>query len=254
MTSCEELIRPALESAFSDALIISENDGDCRVSIPFERSDGDMITLWILKRRDKYYITDEGETFGQLYLSNIDLNQERRSHRIKTIQERFNLDKAKEEVSVTASQDKLGIRILDIIQAVQSMSYLTYTRRQYTQTDFRADVGAYLTESGYRYDSNPEVTGTSENHRVDFSILGQNQPTYLEALHAETAPSAKSMAQRTMYKWVDIQHEIPDVKRLSVIDDESGEFGHDAERILRNYSDGLISWSQRNQLNTILTA
>jgi len=254
MNNCNSLIRPALENAFSGNLYIDQDAEDCRITLPLERSDGDFITLWIIKRGEQYQITDEGETYGLLYLSNINLDQKRRKNRIQTVQERFGLDKVKEEISVTAQKDELGDRILDVIQAVQAMSYLTYTRRQYTQTDFRADVATFLSELGYRYDSNPDVSGISEPHRVDFSILDQNRPTYIEALHAEDTSSAKAMAQRTAYKWGDINAEIPDAHRISVIDDDSGEFGHDAERILENWSDALIPWTQNDRLGPAIVS
>jgi len=254
MNNCNSLIRPTLENAFSGNLFINEDGEDCCITLPLERSDGDFITLWVIKRGSRYQITDEGETYGLLYLSNINLDQKRRNNRIQTIQERFDLDKAKEEVSVIAEKEELGERILDVIQAVQAISYLTYTRRQYTQTDFRADVATFLSELGYRYDSNPDVKGISEPHRVDFSILDQDRPTYIEALHAEDISSAKAMAQRTAYKWNDINAEIPDSHRISVIDDDSGEFGHDAERILQNWSDALIPWTQNDRLDSAIIA
>lgn len=256
MTKCSELVRPQLIEAFDTGLSIDADREDCRVTLPFERSDGDAIRLWVVQNGDQYTITDEGETYGLLYLSNINLDQERRANRVKTIQERYSLDQAKQEVKATVSKDELGQRILEVGQAVQSISHLTYTRRQYTQTDFRADVGTYITELGFRYDTNPEVQGTSEKHRVDFGIKDQEKPTYIQALHAEDASTAKTMAQRTMYKWTEIQgHYGNNVNRVSVTDDESGEFGHDSETILRNYSDSLVPWSQRDDmLNSAITA
>lgn len=248
MTDCESVIRPAIASAFSEATLISEDNGDCRITVPFERSDGDLITLWVVQQGDSYIITDEGETHGMLYLSNINLDQESRSRRVQTVREQFDLDTVEDEVRITVSEDELGRRVIDAIQAVQALSYLTYTRRQYTQTDFRADVGDYLLSSDIKYDNNPSIPGATEDHRVDFSIRGQSQPTYLEALHAEDASTAKSMAWRTMHKWVDIRERDSEMFTISVVDDESGEYGHDTERILRNYSDQLVPWSQRDEL------
>lgn len=254
MNNCDNKIRPLLESAVNTSISIQPDRGDCKIVLPLERSDGDAVTIWVIKQGEKYRITDEGETYGLLYLSNINLDQERRENRVNTIQERFRLDEAKEQVSALASEENLGQRILDVAQAIQSLSYLTYTRRQYTQTDFRADVGTFLTEMNFRYNSNPDVEGISETHRVDFSILGQERPTYVETLHAEDASTAKTMAQRTAYKWGDIGQKMPDVHRVSVVDDESGEFGRDAERILTNWSDEFVPWSMKDRLSAAITA
>ncbi len=248
MTDCEAVIRPAIANAFSEATIISEDNGDCRIAVPFERSDGDLITLWVIENGDSYVITDEGETHGMLYLSNINLERESRSRRVESIREQFDLDPVENEIRITTSEENLGRRVIDAIQAVQALSYLTYTRRQYTQTDFRDDVRNFLHDSDLRFDNNPSVPGASGEHRVDFSIRGQSQPTYLEALHAEDASNAKSMAWRTMRKWVDIRKHGSEVFTISVLDDEAGEYDHETERILRNYSDQLVPWSQRDQL------
>lgn len=251
MMTCEHLIRPELENAFSDRINIIEDSGDCKITVPFQRSDHDAITLWIHKRGDEYVITDEGETYGMLYLSNVDLEQDRRKKRVESTKKHFNLDEAKYEIKIVTEEERLGERLLDAIQAIQSISYLTYTRRQYTHSDFRDDVGSYLSEQGYRYDPNVEIKGGTENHRIDFHIR-QPQPTYLEALHAENASSIHSMAQRTAYKWTDLKLKNENITRISVLDDESGQVDDRAINILKNYSDTFVPWSQRDTLVEVL--
>ncbi len=249
MNDCASEIRPALTEAFSNGLHIVPAGDDCKVTFPIDRSDGDSISVWVIDRGDDTFeITDEGETYGMLYLSNVDLDQTRRENRVETLQERYSLDSAKEEISVVADRENLGRRLLDVLEAVQGVSYLSYTRKQYTQTDFRGDVGSALTEMGFNYNANPEVDGASEKHRMDFSVLQQSQPTYIESFHSENASSAKRMARNTAYKMNDIRIKTPDVRMVSVVDDESGEYGADAESILENYSDALVPWSQRDRL------
>lgn len=244
---CERLVLPALKSAFENSVQVSSDNGTCRVTVPFDRADQDAIALWIVENGDGYTITDEGETYGMLYLSNVDLEQKRRKKRLESIQKRFNLDQAKYEIKLSASSETLGQRIIDAIQAVQSISYLVYTRRQYTVSDFREEVGEYLSEYGYNYSRNAKIDGKIEQHRVDFDIVA-DKPAYLEALHAENVSTAHSMAQRTAYKWTDIQKTAPEIIRVSTLDDESGEFDERAANILREYSDEYVPWSERGSL------
>lgn len=251
MRKCEHLIRPGLEQAFSDEIRITEDGNECRVTVPFQRADQDAITLWIRKRGDEYVITDEGETYGMLYLSNIDIRQDRRKKRVESTKKHFGLDEAEYEVKLTTNKEHLGERLLDAIQAIQSISYLTYTRRQYTHSDFRDDVGSYLSDHDYRYDPNVEIQGGTEKHRIDFHIR-RPQPTYLEALHAESASSIHSMAQRTAYKWTDLELKNEDITRISVLDDESGQVDDRAVNILKNYSDAFVPWSKRDTLVDVL--
>ncbi|WP_436900251.1 DUF1828 domain-containing protein [Halovenus halobia] len=247
MTNCKDLVWPALNSAFEESVSITDEDGECRITVPFERADRDAITLWIRREGEEYVISDEGETYGYLYLSNINLDQSRREKRLSSTKQRFDLDSAKYEIKLTTSKERLGQRLLDAIQAVQSISYLSYTRRQYTQTDFRDEVGSYLNGKGYHYERNVDVEGDSEPHRVDFHVQN-GKPTYLDALHAEDVSTSHGMAERTAFKWVDIQAGAPEVKTIAVLDDESGEYDERTVRILSNYSDKYIPWSARGSI------
>jgi len=247
MTDCKDLVWPPLDSAFEEGVTVTQEGGECQITVPFERADRDAITLWIRREGEKYVITDEGETYGYLYLSNINLDQSRREKRLSSTKQRFDLDSAKYEVKLTTSEEKLGHRLLDAIQAVQSISYLSYTRRQYTQTDFRDEVGSYLDREGYHYERNVEVEGGSEPHRVDFHVQN-GKPTYLDALHAEDVSTSHRMAERTAFKWVDIRSGVPEAKTIAVLDDESGEFDERTVRILSDYSDKYIPWSARGSL------
>lgn len=239
MNDCERLIRPELNSAFSDSIRF-ERDGDlCCVTVPFERADQDAVTLWVRQDGDSYVITDEGETYGMLYLSNVNLSQDRRRKRLQSVKQRFDLDEVKYEVKLRANKTTLGRRMIDAVQAVQSISYLLYTRRQYTQPDFRGEIGDYLSEQSYEYTPNAKVGGVSEDHRVDYAVRSRKR-AYLEALHAEDESTAHSMAQRTAYKWTDISRANPDVILISVLDDESGEYDDRSINILTEYSDAYI--------------
>ncbi|MFC7069508.1 DUF1828 domain-containing protein [Halobaculum lipolyticum] len=215
------------------------------MTVPLERSDRDAITLWVKQQGEKYRISDEGETYGMLYLSNINLSQERRADRLNTIKSRFGLDEAKQQVVITTDEEHLGARMWDAIQAVQSISYLSYTRQQYTSNDFRNDVGEYFTENGITYTRNKDVTGASKDHVIDFNIQHQPIPTYVEAVHAENESSAESMADRIGFKWTDVRQMNSEIHTVSVLDDESGEYNSSTVKILENYSDDFVYWSDR---------
>jgi len=251
MTDCEDIVWPALDSAFKEGVTITSEEGECHVTVPFERADRDAISLWIRREGENYVVSDEGETYGYLYLSNINLDQSRREKRLQSTKQRFNLDSAKYEVKLTAEKERLGARLLDAIQAVQSISYLSYTRRQYTQTDFRNEVGSYLDDEGYHYERNIDIDGDSEPHRVDFHVQN-GKPTYLDAIHAEDVSTSHSMAERTAFKWVDIQAGTPDVTTITVLDDETGEYDERTVRILSNYSDEYIPWSTRGSITNAI--
>lgn len=174
-----------------------------------------------------------------LFLSNINLDQERRQKRLQSTKQRFALEKAQYEIRLRATEDTLGDRILDAIQAVQSISYLVYTRRPYTQSTFQEDVAEYLTRHEYQYSRNATVDGATDRHRVDFDITS-DRPTYLETLYARDVSTARSTAQRTAYKWIDVGGALPNAHRVSVVNDESGETDDRTLGILNEYAECLF--------------
>lgn len=252
MNNCDDTIIPALQQAITDDMLVSRDDGDCKVVVPIQRSDRDAIRLWVSDAGEGYRISDEGETYGFLYLSKINIDTDSRSDKLDSIKHRFNLDTVRKTISLSADEGNLGERLLDAIQAVQAVSYLSYTRKQYTQVDFQMDVGGYLQAEGYSYERNITVSGLSEDVHVDFRIKHQRKPTYLEALHAEDESTSTNSARRTAYKWNEIRASDDSVQTISVLDDTSGETSSDAFRILENWSDTVVPWSKKSRLTEVL--
>jgi hypothetical protein len=251
MTECKEMVSMVAD-AVSENAIVSIDEAECKVTLPFERADRDLITLWVSSHEDEYRITDHGETYGYLYLSDVSLDSERRSDRLESIKHQYNLDTVRKTISLKSGNHNLGERLLDAVHAVQAVSFLSYTRRQYTQVDFETDVSSFLKLEGYRINRNVRVGGVSEDIRIDFSILQQPQPTYLEALHAGNEGTSTTSARTIGYKWNEIGEANPDALRISVVDDVSGEISERCSNILTNWSDEYIPWSQKDRLNEAL--
>lgn len=248
--NCDRLVT-TLGETLERATVTQSDEGACKLTVPFERVDHDAISLWVTPTDDGYHVTDRGETYGMLYLSNVTLDQERRKRRLNSIRERYGLESAKYEVSLYAEETDLGRRLLDAVQAVQSISHLLFTRQKYTQSDFQSDVSEFLTTNGYDYETNPKIAGTSDDHRVDFDVTAERR-ALVETLHAENVSTARSMAQRTAFKWTDVRGTGQELTLVSVVDDESGEYDARAERVLSEYSDELVTWSGRDELLTAL--
>lgn len=144
MTTCEELIRGPLSSYLEAIVQISSEDGDCRVTLPLERNDGDPVIIWVKEEKGGYTITDEGSTYSMLFLSGIQLDSETRSRRVSAAKERFGLDSAEKEISVHVTEEEVGHRIFDVAQAVQWISFIEELRHPYPQTDFRTEVSDFI--------------------------------------------------------------------------------------------------------------
>lgn len=246
MNGCDEVIRPTLREAFATEAKIESADDGCLVTVPFQRPDLDSITLLISQSENGYIISDEGRTYGMLYVLNVDIDAETRKSRVDSIKELYNLDRAKYEIRLRTSEQKLGDRIRDAIQAVQAISYLTYTRKSYSQNEFSDIVSSFLEENGIDHERNDEVIGDAGNHIIDIHIRGED-PIYIQTVSADNTSQAKTKARRTALAWDDIFDKDPSVKRISVLDDDKVA-DEEVDRLLFKYSDNYIPWSNKQEL------
>lgn len=74
----------------------------------------------------------------------------------------------------------------------------------------------------------------------------------LDAVQAEDASTARTIAERTAFKWVDIAARTPDATTVVVLDDEAGEYDDRTTRILQNYADVFVPWSARRTFRDVL--
>lgn len=250
MNKCNEAILPALKSAFAEAADIENTDNGCIVTLPIQRPDLDSISLLVSETKNEYVISDEGRTFGMLYVLNIDLDVDSRSKRVSSIKEMYDLDNARYEIRLRSSEEELGNRIRDAAQAVQAISYLAYTRRSYSQNEFSDVVSDFLTKKGYEHERNQEVEGDAGKHIIDIRVQNED-PIYIQTISADATSNARTKARRTALAWDDIFDKDPSVKRISLLDDEKVS-DDEVDRLLYKYSDEYINWTAKDQLIQIL--
>jgi hypothetical protein len=253
MTGCRELIEPALRESFFDSINISDDNGDCLLTFSFVRPDGDPIRLWIIENGSSYVITDEGETYGMLYLSGINVENENRKQRIEAVQQRFGLDSALFEIQKSVTADELGSTILEVYEAVHRIASLEYSRRPYPQDDFRTFVSNYLTEKiPYGYETNVSVEGFAEPQTIDFEFVDLPQPTYMQAIRAGNGSELHRQSQDTAYRFIQVRRVQDNSKFFSLVDDERGVYSESQMRPLIADSDEVIRWSEKGRLNQAL--
>lgn len=249
MTGCEELIKPALRNAFLDSISIYSDDDDCMVQFPFVRSDGDPIRVWVIDNGGSYTVTDEGDTYGMLFLSGIDVEAESREARIKTVQERFGLDTAMFEVSKSTEPDKLGKAILEVYEAANHIAALTHSRKPYAQDDFRSVVANYFdTSLPYEYRTNVSVNGYAEAQTLDFEFINVARPTYMQAIRAQSGSELHRKAEDAAYKYWQVGRVEETSQFLSLIDDERGIYSENQIKPLLEERDDVIRWSNRERI------
>lgn len=244
MSDCYDLIFPAVIESFSNSINIHQDEDDCKITLPFEKPNFDAISLWVIKSGSDYIITDEGQTYGDLFLTNINTDTPKTEKKIERIKNRHNLDRAENEIRITTSQENLGDRIIDAIQAVQSISHLVYRRRKYSPSNFSEKVGSFLSDNEYKYTENVKV---SEDRTVDFSVDSPN-PALIETIHADNTTNLRNYVDYTAMTWIEIKEEYPNMSKIAVYDDENGMIDKTSINRLNNWSDYSIGWTEKETI------
>lgn len=260
MENCEEALHGPFQQAFLDQCRYEydEDFGGCMMEVPLMRRNMDYIRLWIKPKEGgddnkKYIITDAGKTYASFYTANLNLDTDRRKRMITAVKNRYNLDRAKYEVRIIANEMNLGERLLDAVQAVQSLSHLTITRQPRSQSSFQEDVYQYISEHELGVVEDITVRGSSQKWNVDMEVTNGHK-SYVKTLHSTSKSYANDRAKVDAYMWVELNDIGDDVEFVSVVDDVDGVIGEDSLRTLRSRADSVVPWSEREHLIGELTA
>ena len=254
MTGCSDLIEPALRDAFSDSISIRSDAEDCMIQFPFVRPDGDPIRLWVIEDGGSYIVSDEGETYGMLYLSGIDVETESREKRINAVKRRFGLDAAMFEIQKSVTDDELGRAVLDVYEAVSHIASLSHSRRPYAQDDFREVISNYFDEVlRYSYRTNVSVNGFAEAQTLDFELLNTPSPTYVQAIRARSSSELHRKSEDSAYKFYQVKRVDDSSQFFSLVDDERGVYSENQMKPLFADSDRVIRWSDREQISNAIS-
>lgn len=254
MEDCKKQLQEPLKKAFFDecSYQYSEEFGGCILEVPFMRPNMDYIRLWVkttsgTDERQEYVISDAGKTYSMLFAANLSLESTTQENTIKAVKRRYGLEKAKYEIRLTADETNLGNRLLDGIQAVASLSHLTSHRRERSLFNFRESVVRYVSENGLMVDENKIVEGRSRNWTVDLEAKNGHK-SYVGTIHGDNKYQADRQATKTAFMWVELNELVREIDFISVVDDLDGEIGEDSLNMLRDRSDSVVRWSEKEQL------
>lgn len=248
MNNCTEQLAPVIER-LSDGFTIEKKKEHCQIITPFRHWNDDLITIYIRKARgtEYYVLRDYGQTHSMLKMYGVNLDNETRQKHIESINERFNLKDVENEIQLESSESGLEYRILDLIQAMQSYSYLMYTfNPQPPQYNFKNVVSSQLTEWGYRPEEDYTVHGETEERKFDISINHRSPRVLMDTIHSSSTQYLKQQRETAKLNWHEIKN--LDFQHAIVVDNEEGYYDESIFSQLRDSVDYYFEWDQRNEI------
>lgn len=254
MVFCDKLII-SLTEWFRKEVIIEENKNTCIISLPFERPDGDMIKIYVIKKGERFYISDGGKCFQFLFLSGVDFKHNPKNiQEIKVLIDTHKIQTDFSELFAESTEENLPQTIFNLFHVYQGISYLQYTVKEKIGREFKEEVKIYLEENEIDYyKSNATINGLKETHNVHFLISQNGGGVLLHTIRANNDWQARSMSERIAYWWIDIKRKTPEeeYKYFTLIDDTvegSQEIWlQDIINILGE-SDYNARWSRRKEM------
>lgn len=150
---------------------ISENV--YRITLPFLDRNNDCTEIFIKVDGDTYTLTDDGETIGELELSNFDIfSSQKRTDIFNRILCAHGVKKSpNNELYIQCFANELPQKKHMLSQCMIKVSDLFYTAKNTVQTLFIEDVQEYLEENDIRYSQDISFLGISGlNTSYDFVI------------------------------------------------------------------------------------
>lgn len=149
-----------------------------RITLPYLDRNNDCIEIFIIIDDDKYTLTDDGETIGELELSNFNIfSSPRRIEIFNRILFSHGIKKgAENDLFVECSKEDLPQKKHLLSQCIIKVSDLFYTAKSNVQALFLEDVQAYLDEADIRYTPDLSFLGkTGLTTTYDFAIPKSRQ-------------------------------------------------------------------------------
>ncbi|MBN1287279.1 MAG: DUF1828 domain-containing protein [Anaerolineae bacterium] len=247
---CPNIIEEYVNHLGGRFVVRRRDDGACRVTTPYWRSDGDLIEFFAYVSPDGYItLTDQGQTFDWLFLNGAAVEgNATREELAKNLAGRYDVTLENGVFSTEATLASAGQTVHNFLTVLQTASHLILLRQQRAKRIFKADVELYLLEHEQIYKPKYVVEGKTTEHIIDF-YLNSERRWLVKALEN----GSESNIHRTVFQWIDIRRAGQDYEMVTVLDDSKDKWEKiwSDEKILRpleEYSDHLIRWSQRVRL------
>ncbi len=193
--ACEYIINEYLRG-LSNNFDTTPSAKGCFVLTPFERPDGEGITVEIEDLPSgKIQISDMGDTFGYLFVNGLTLSRTI-VDRAKHISMSYGVSLEGARLIKETEPESIGDALHEMIQATLAVTDLINRRRPSNTQKARFDneVESFIIYSGVTYDADYEIDGVREKHTFRFHIdSGRN--LLIQPITASTESAAHTWSE-----------------------------------------------------------
>lgn len=226
-----------------------------RITFPFLDRNNECTEIYIKILDNKYILTDDGETIGELELSNFNIfSSQKRTEIFNHILLAHGVQRSNDnELFIECSKEELPQKKHMLSQCMIKVSDLFYTAKNTVQSLFIEDVQSYLDEKEIRYMPNvsfPGISGLITNY--DFAIPKSKKAP--ERIIKVVNNIDQTQANSIMFLWSDTrQMRASDSSLYVFLQDTNKKISPTIITSMKNYNVTPVIWSLRTQYTKYLT-
>ena len=235
---------------------IESSDSGCFLVTPFEKPDGEGITLELENLPNgNILINDMGDTLGYLFVNGLTLSKSVMNKAI-FISKCHGVTFEGSFLSIETKPEDTGRAVHELIQTVIAITGLIHLRRSTTtrRTKFDNEVESLIIRSGATYESDYQVMGTREKHNFRFYVnSGPN--ILIQPLTATTESAALKLSERWAHHFQDTIQSEENWYPVAVLDDgidKSPEKRIWTPAALAPIKEFAIPWTENARLSELL--
>ncbi len=242
---CKQLVNGYV-SWLKEELRIGQLDSSCVISTPFLDRHNDEIEIYVEKRGDVIWLTDDGYTLNDLRHSSVALDTDKRQRHLRSIIQGFGVRSEGDELCVSTTPKDFPQRKHNLIQAILAVNDMFVMGEESVLQLFKEDVEKFLQLKGVSHFRDVKLAGYSGfDHKFDFAIppRGDKPEGIIQAINQLTRDRAASLA--FMVSDVERERGKGSLAAYAFINDSDGSVNSEHLSALSVYGIKPITWSKR---------
>lgn len=253
VAECKNLVSGYV-SWLKEELRIEPLESGCVISSPFLDRHNDEIEIYIEKRNDVLWLTDDGYTLADLRHSSVALDTDKRQSHLKAILQGFGVRSEGDELCVATTSKDFPQRKHNLIQAILAVNDMFVMGEESVLQLFKEDVEKFLRLKGVPVFRDVKLSGYSGfDHKFDIAIppRGNRPEGVVQAINRLTKDRAASLA----FMVSDVERERGKGNLVAYAFINDGEDGINSEHLsaLSAYGIKPIPWSRREEEISVLS-
>jgi hypothetical protein len=245
VAECKRLIGNYL-TWLKEELHVEEAGESCVIATPFLDRHNDEIEIYVERRGDGLWLTDDGYTLSDLAHTGVRLDTDKRQMHLRSILQGFGVRNVANEIFVETTEHDFPQRKHNLVQAILAVNDMFVMGEESVLQLFKEDVEKFLRSRGVAIFRDFKLSGRSGfDHKFDIGLpaTATKPEGVLQAVNRLTKDRAASIA--FMVADVELERGKGTMRPFAFLNDEEEAPNGEHVSALVAYGIRPLKWSER---------